>query len=258
MKISFIGSGNVATHLAAALYNAGHVIAQVYSRDIQHASLLAYHVRAQAITGLAQLNSDVDLIIIAVSDDAIPQLVQQLKLGKTLVVHTSGSTGMDVLKPVSKNTGVIYPLQTFSKVKEVDFRNVPVAVEANSEENAKVLTLLMQDVSDKVFYLTSEKRLALHVSAVFACNFTNYLYTVAQQILTKHDLDFDLIRPLIAETAAKVQEHLPADAQTGPAVRNDKYILQKHIDFLLSQPALQELYRQISQQIINLYDNPGA
>lgn len=254
MRITLIGSGNVATHLAAALKNAGHTIVQVYSRTMHNAALLAYHVKAEAIDDLKSINTDTDLFIIATKDDAIGPIAEQLAVHQKLMVHTSGATDLYSLLAFSDNVGVFYPLQTFSKTKEVDFWNVPVCIEANNEAIAKTLKQLAQTISNKVYHIDSEKRKALHLAAVFACNFPNYLYTIAQQIIAKQGLDFELLRPLIQETAEKVQSADPASVQTGPAIRNDEITLALHRQLLEGEPDLQQLYFLLSQGIIKLGD----
>jgi len=252
MRITLIGSGNVATHLAAALKNAGHNIVQVYSRTLQNAALLAYHVKAEAIDDLQAINPQTDLFVIAVKDDAIGPIAQQLAKYGQPMVHTSGATDLYTLLAFADNVGVFYPLQTFSKTKEVDFRNVPLCLESKDEVLSKTLQDLAQTVSNKVYFIDSNKRKTLHLAAVFACNFPNYLYNIAQQILAKQDIDFELLRPLILETAKKVQQSLPADVQTGPALRNDEITMQNHLQLLNDEPQLQQLYNLLSQGIIKL------
>ena len=252
MNIVLLGSGKVATQIGKALHNAGIPVAQVYSPTLEHAQTLAMQVHAKAISELAELTKNADVYIISVKDDAILGLVDQLDLGDKIVLHTSGSTAMDVLKSASTNYGVLYPLQTFSFDKTVDFSQVPIAVEASSPEIAKQLEALAHKLSPKIIQMTSEQRLVLHISAVFACNFSNHLYAIAEQLLESKGISFDHLRPLIAETAAKVQQALPSEVQTGPAIRKDEKILQKHLDFLKEQPQLQEIYRLLSQSIVNL------
>jgi len=252
MNVVLMGSGRVATQLGKALHHSGIPIAQVYSPTPAHAQSLAMQVHAKAISDLAELSSTADLYIISVKDDAITALVTQLNLGDKLLIHTSGSTDMDVLQGASTNFGVLYPLQTFSFDKAVDFSQVPIAVEASSPEIAKQLEALAHKLSPKIIQMTSEQRLVLHIAAVFACNFSNHVYAIAQKLLESKDISFDYLRPLIAETAAKVQQALPSEVQTGPAIRKDEKILQKHLDFLKDQPQLQEIYRLLSQSIVNL------
>jgi len=256
MRITLIGSGNVATHLAAAFRNAGHYIVQVYSRSLQNAALLAYHVKAEPIDDLQNITPETDLFIIAVKDDAIGLMAEQLAKYQRLMVHTSGAAGLYTLLAFTDNAGVFYPLQTFRKTKEVDLRNVPVCIEGTNESITKNLEQLAQTVSDKVYPVDSDQRKILHLAAVFANNFPNYLYTLAQQILAKNQLDFELLRPIILETAKKVQEGLPAAMQTGPAIRGDETTLNNHLQLLKDEPALQELYSLLSQGIIKL-DNTG-
>jgi predicted short-subunit dehydrogenase-like oxidoreductase (DUF2520 family) len=256
MRITLIGSGNVATHLAAAFKNAGHSIVQVYSRDMQNASMLAYHVRAEAIDNLDAINPETDLFIIAVNDDSIGDIAQNLVKYNKRIAHTSGATPLTMLKEYTANAGVFYPLQTFSKTKEVDFRTVPLCIEGADEQITTELEDLARTVSNNVYRVDSEKRKILHLAAVFACNFPNYLYYAAGKLLQQHNLDFNMLRPLILETAEKVQEHLPADVQTGPAIRNDEKTMAAHLQLLQDDPELELLYTELSQLIIKM-DNRG-
>ncbi|ASU35351.1 Rossmann-like and DUF2520 domain-containing protein [Mucilaginibacter xinganensis] len=250
MRITIIGSGNVATHLAAAFKNAGHYIVQVYSRDMHNAALLAYHVGAEAIDSLEQISNEADMFIIAVKDDAIKAVAAALIKHEKLIVHTSGATDMVVLEALTANAGVFYPLQTFSKTKEVDFLTVPLCIEGAGEPITKQLVELAQTVSNNVYRVNSSQRKVLHLSAVFACNFPNYLYGAAQQLLAEQGMDFEMLRPLILETAQKVQMHLPAEVQTGPAVRNDEITMASHLQMLANEPDLFAIYSLLSQQII--------
>lgn len=252
MRITLIGSGNVATHLGAAFKNAGHTMVQVYSPDIQHAALLAYHIKAQAINSLQQIDPATDVFVIAVKDDAIDELSAQLAPFQTLILHTSGSTDISTLIKHTGTAGVFYPLQTFSKSKEVNFSEVPLCIEGSDEASLKQIKELAQTVSNRVQQVNSADRRILHLGAVFACNFPNYLYAIAQQILARHQLPFDLLRPLIMETAEKVQQQLPADVQTGPAVRNDTISMNKHLEMLENNPGWQQLYELLSQGIIKM------
>ncbi|WP_238395274.1 Rossmann-like and DUF2520 domain-containing protein [Mucilaginibacter sp. 14171R-50] len=250
MRITIIGSGNVATHLGAALKNAGHRIVQVYSRDMQHAALLAYHIGAEAIDKPESLSPDTDMFILAIKDDAIPGFIPHLSTFNKLIVHTSGAVDMQALLDNTTNAGVFYPLQTFSKNKEVDFRQVPLCIEGADENITKTLEELARGISNNVYRVNSAQRKVLHLAAVFACNFTNHLYNIGGQLLAGSGMSFDMLRPLILETADKVKEHLPAGVQTGPAVRNDNLTMQGHLQMLNMQPNLQQIYTLISQDII--------
>lgn len=256
MKIVLLGSGNVATHLGTALQEAGHVIIQVWSRDEVHAQQLAALLNTQAVTDFVKIDLHAELYILAVKDDAIGTIASQLPFTDQLLVHTSGAVGMDVLEGVSENYGVIYPLQTFSKSKPLNFKIVPVIVEGNKPEVVEKLLRLAGEISGHTVVMDSEKRKALHVAAVFACNFTNYLYTLSEQILEKEGLDFNLMRPIIMETAEKVQQFSPGQVQTGPGVRNDIETMQRHLDYLKNSPQLHELYQMLSQGIVNFHYKP--
>jgi predicted short-subunit dehydrogenase-like oxidoreductase (DUF2520 family) len=250
MRITLIGSGNIATHLGAAFKNAGYKIRQVYSRNIQNAALLAYNIGAEAIDDLNQINPETDIFIIAVADDAIAQIAQQLAIYDKLMVHTSGATDLQTLLNYTDKAGVFYPLQTFSKTKEVDFRTVPLCIEGADESITGILGQFAATISNNVHKIDSAQRNILHMAAVFACNFPNYLYSVAQGLLAQHNMQFDLLRPLILETAEKVQDHLPADVQTGPAIRRDVKSIDAHLQLLKDKPELEQLYRLLSQGII--------
>lgn len=252
MRITLIGSGNVATHFGAALKNAGHHIVQVYSPTYPNAALLAYHIGAEAIDRLEDIDAETDMFIISVKDDAIEGLAKQLSVHQKLTVHTSGATDLKAISQYNKAAGVIYPLQTFSKTREIDFRKVPLCIEGSDEHVHTGLNLLAHTLSLSVFDVNSAQRKILHLAAVFACNFPNNLYAIAQGLLAKHDLDFNLLRPLILETALKVQHNLPAEVQTGPAVRHDEKTMEAHLGLLQYEDGLQALYQTLSQSIIKL------
>lgn len=248
MKIVCIGSGNVATHMAKAFEENGAEISQVWSRDLENAKALANEIGAQAISDLKLVDQHADLYLIAVKDDAIAKLAKMLKDINGIVVHTSGATEMEVLAGF-KNYGVFYPLQTFSKLQPIDFIRVPLCLEANTEETMSALQMMAMKLSPLIYEVNTKQREVLHVAAVFANNFVNHLYQLSHQILKKNDLDFELLRPLIMETAVKVQEAFPEDVQTGPAARNDKKTILKHEELLKRTPHLQEIYKNLSNSI---------
>ena len=254
MRITLIGSGNVATHLGAALKNAGHHIVQVYSPNAQNAALLAYHIKAEAVSNLHDVNAHTDLMIISVKDDAIDEVAAALAVHQKPIVHTSGATALSVLMKYTEHAGVIYPLQTFSKIREVDFRQVPVCIEGAYEDLTAELQALAQTISNNVQTVNSQQRKILHLAAVFACNFPNYLYHTAQQLLAAHQLDFGLLRPLITETALKVEHQLPANVQTGPAIRHDHQTMLAHMQLLENNELLHNIYNLLSQAIIKMDD----
>jgi len=256
MNIVLLGSGNVATQLGRAFKMAGQTIVQVWSRNMDHAKKLADTLASVAISDINDIDLSADLYIIAVKDKAISDLAAKLNIGDKLIVHTSGSTSIHVLDRVSSHTGVFYPLQTFSKNKAVDFRSVPIAIEASNPEDLAAIRAIADRLSERVTELSSAQRKALHVAAVFACNFTNHLMAISQKLLEAENLEFDLLRPLIAETVAKVQLYDPETVQTGPALRGDSEIISSHLIMLEEKPELQELYKLISQSIVNLHKQP--
>ncbi len=251
MEIVLIGSGNVATHLGKALKGAGHQIKQVYSRELANARSLALPLDADPIAALEAVDLDADLYVICVTDRAIGEVIGQLPSTlKGIVVHTSGSTALDVFSQTEFAYGVLYPLQTFSKVKSVDFKQIPIAVEGQSAAIEGKLIEIAEGLTDRSFSCDSKQRLALHVSAVFACNFANFLYSVSETILQENKLSYDLIKPLIWETAQKAMVFSPKEVQTGPAVRADHLIMSKHHDFLKENAELAALYEEMSRLIM--------
>jgi predicted short-subunit dehydrogenase-like oxidoreductase (DUF2520 family) len=248
MKVTFIGSGNVATHMAVALKAAGALIDQIWSRNIEHAAALANVVGARPVSDLSEVDTDADLLVIAVKDDVIAEVCGTLKGVRALVVHTSGATGLDVLSAF-ENYGVLYPLQTFSKNRPIDFTKVPLFIEANTPQVLDELKVIASRLSPLVYEVTSDQRSTLHLSAVFACNFVNHLYALGNQVLQDNSLDFKMLRPLILETAEKVQHDLPMNVQTGPAVRDDQQTILKHLELLNGKPHLQEIYQSLSKSI---------
>lgn len=249
-NIILIGAGNVATQLGISLKDAGHTILQVYSRKKRAAQALSIVLKAKAIDDAKKINPDADIYIIAIKDDALAGITKKIKLKNKIIVHTSGSTAMNVLKGSSKNYGVFYPLQTFSKNKKINFKTVPVCLEANNKETFKTLQQLASSISGNIQKVNSDQRKALHVAAVFACNFSNHLYTIAEQILSENKLSFDLLKPLIMETADKIKNNSAVKMQTGPAVRGDKKIMDSHLKMLSGNKEYRQLYKLLSRSII--------
>ncbi|AYO54685.1 Rossmann-like and DUF2520 domain-containing protein [Acinetobacter wuhouensis] len=249
MRISFIGSGRVATHLAKVLFKR-HQIVQIFSRNIAHAEKLAQLVNAEAIVNDQKLVADIDLLIIAVSDQAISQVIQAIGryLENVLIVHTSGSTNLDVLTQYHAKSGVFYPLQTFSVEREIAWENTPLFVEAAFTDDQHILTQLANSLSNRVYQYSSEQRLSLHLAAVFACNFSNYCYDMAKQVVDSKQVDFSLLYPLILETANKATQNDPRAMQTGPAIRGDLNILNMHEKMLEADERedLKKIYHMLS------------
>ena len=249
--IVFIGAGNLATNLAKALYYKGFRIVQVYSRTQQSARALAQEVEAAYTTELGEISKEAKLYIVSLKDAAFVELLPQITEGKqnALLVHTAGSIPMNIWEERVERYGVFYPMQTFSKQRTVDFKEIPFFVEANSPEDVELLKAIASTLSEKVYEASSEQRKSLHLAAVFICNFSNHMYALAAELLNKYNLPFDVMLPLIDETARKVHELTPHDAQTGPAVRYDENVINNHLAMLADNPALQEIYKLMSKSI---------
>lgn len=253
MKIAIIGSGNVAWHLAQALDKSGNKITEIYSRNIANAKKLCSKLYdAHPTDSLDFAASQATVFIISVPDNAISEVAQQAYFPENaIVVHTSGTLAMSQLEAANTNQiGVFYPLQTFTKSKPVDFKTIPICIEASDTKTEKTLEKLAFSICENVCFYDSEDRKKLHLAAVFACNFTNFMLIKAKTILENEDLSFDVLKPLIRETIEKALELGPENAQTGPAIRKDTKTIQKHLDILNQQPEIQKIYQLISEQIM--------
>lgn len=250
-SIVFIGAGNLATNLAKALYYKGFRIVQVYSRTEESARNLAQAVEAAYTTDLSSVTGDARLYIVSLKDAAFVELLPQIVSEKkdALWVHTAGSIPMNIWEGQADRYGVFYPMQTFSKQRAVDFQDIPVFIESNSVEDTCFLKDIASALSERVYEATSEQRKSLHLAAVFTCNFTNHMYTLASDLLKKYQLPFEVMLPLIDETARKVHELEPRLAQTGPAVRYDENVINSHLQMLADEPEMQEIYELISKNI---------
>lgn len=249
MKIVCIGSGNVATHLAIGLKSMGAEVIQVWSHDPRNADILAALVKARSFHKWDDLDRSADLYIVAVKDDYIPEIAEKLTGVKGIVVHTSGATAMDILKSTGSGYGVLYPLQTFSKTKAVELTRVPFCIEGNAQDTLDRISAIAHLLSGQVSVVSSGQRKILHLAAVFACNFSNQLYHLSSLLLAEHQLDFNLLKPLILETAEKINSSTPFEVQTGPAVRGDGETMKQHLALLDKSPDLQQLYTVLSASI---------
>lgn len=251
MKVILIGAGRLATNLGKALLEAGHDVLQVYSRTMESASALATLAGGAPVTDIDMVRNDADVYIVSVTDSVLPYLVQSLCAGRSTKVflHTAGSVNMDVFAGMALHYGVFYPLQSFSKEKTVSFHDIPCFVEANDGYAHNVLMELAHSLSSKIYQLSSEDRRYLHLSAVFACNFVNHCYAISYEILRKHGIPFDVMLPLIDETARKVHVLTPQEAQTGPAVRYDQNVIRAQSLLLCDNPLLKDIYERMSMNI---------
>lgn len=247
ISISIIGSGNVAQHLIKAIVKSDQLeLVQVFARNPETISHL---VSSDQITSEITALKEAHLYIISVSDDAIQNVSNSLIFTDKLVAHTSGSVAMNDLNDANRKA-VLYPLQTLSKKKEVDFTTVPVCIEAQNQADFQLLTEVANRLSDHVYNVNSDQRKSLHVAAVFVSNFTNHLYKIGNDICTEHKVPFEILKPLITETAKKIQTLAPADAQTGPAKRNDSTTINKHLAILTDENQ-KEIYKILTKSIID-------
>lgn len=254
LNFCFIGAGNLATQLSKALQNRGFNITQVYSRTEKSAKMLADLLSTNYITSIKEISADADVYFVALKDSALDEVLAQYNFKNKFLVHCSGSLPLSVLEKHSENTGVFYPLQTFSKSRIIDFNEIPIFIESNSSKNEKLLLQIANEILASVSVINSEKRKLLHISAVFACNFVNHFYAIAADILKSKDIPFEVLKPLILETAKKVQELEPEKAQTGPAIRFDENIINSHLNELKEFDDYQQLYKSISKSIFKRYN----
>lgn len=245
VKVSIIGSGNVAQHLVSAFSTtSGIELVQAFSRNREN---LAHLLDPNQITDDFNALGDADLYIIAVSDDSISEVSRQLPFTGKLVAHTSGSLSITILDDGNRRA-VFYPLQTFSKSKPVNFREIPICLESENAEDFQTLETVAHTISDTVFAIDSVQRKAMHVSAVFVNNFVNHLYKIGHDICKEHQISFDILKPLIRETAQKVMVLDPEAAQTGPAIRCDQKTIAAHLE-LLTDANQKNIYQILTQSI---------
>ncbi|MFV8369425.1 Rossmann-like and DUF2520 domain-containing protein [Flavobacterium sp. LB2R40] len=249
IKVVIIGSGNVAQHLIVAFQNSPSLgtdieLVQVYSR---HVGSVSHLLDSGNITNDLNTLAEADVYIIAVSDDAIAEISSKLPFKNRLVVHTSGSVALNALDENNRK-GVFYPLQSFTKKKEIDFKTIPICLESENATDYQLLDKVAKTIAEKVFAINSEQRKAIHVAAVFVNNFTNHMYQIAQEICQENQVPFEILKPLIAETATKIMILSPEEAQTGPAKRNDTATIQAHEGFLSKENHL-NIYKILTQSI---------
>ncbi len=250
--VTLIGAGNVGTHLGKRLRACGFSIVQVFSRELSKAQALAGELDAEAVNELSQVIAHEGLYLLAIRDDAIAEVAKSLSetgLHKGLFAHTSGATPAAVLQPYFERYGIFYPLQTFSTQRTPDFSEIPICIQAAGEADVALLTAIASEVGQKAVSITEKQRIGLHVAAVFVNNFSNYLYQTGESILKKEQLDFDLLLPLIRETAEKVRSLSPETAQTGPAIRGDEQTIARHLAYLQDEPTARRLYEMLTALI---------
>ncbi|OFX83420.1 MAG: hypothetical protein A2W99_12875 [Bacteroidetes bacterium GWF2_33_16] len=247
--IVILGAGNVATHLAIAFFKSNNKVRFVYNRSINSAKELALQINAEYSDDLKHVPSDADLYLISVKDDAIEGIANKLNIKHGIIVHTAGGISLDIFANTFENFGVFYPLQTFTKSRKIDLSEVPILIEANNEITKSKLFQLAFNITKSVFEIDSEKRKAIHLAAVFSCNFVNHMYFISSELMQNSNSTFDLLKPLIIETVNKAIEMQPENAQTGPALRNDKKVIENHIKMLSRYPEFENIYRFVSDSI---------
>jgi predicted short-subunit dehydrogenase-like oxidoreductase (DUF2520 family) len=252
-SVSIIGSGNIAFHLASALLDKGIIINEIIGRNKDKVTAYANQFNAKAVFDFTKVSTNVDLIIISVNDNAIKEVADQLKLKDKLVVHTSGSVEMEILKNASNQVGVFYPLQTFSVDTKSYFSVIPICIEGSSESVRNKLSDLALLLSTNVYFINSEKRKCIHLAAVVSNNFINYLLSSTFNFLEEKDIDKEILLPLIDETIERIKTNNPDEIQTGPARRNDIETISVHSEMLKDFPQLQEIYKLMSHQILKKY-----
>ncbi|MFM6926134.1 MAG: Rossmann-like and DUF2520 domain-containing protein [Ferruginibacter sp.] len=249
MQIVIIGSGNVASVLGRLCKQNGHRVLQVISRNAQHAKMLAEELHCDHADYQGNINMQAELYLVAVADTALFDLNKDFSLGNKLILHTAGSVSKQVLQNISVNYGVLYPLQSLRKEMQYD-NDIPLLIDGNTEETITLVEDFAKTISSNVSKANDEQRLKLHVAAVVVSNFTNHLYALAEEFCKKEAVDFSLLEPLIKETAARVQHASPADMQTGPAVRNDIFTIDKHLRILSAHPQLKYIYIKLTDSIM--------
>jgi predicted short-subunit dehydrogenase-like oxidoreductase (DUF2520 family) len=248
MEVVILGTGNVGQVLGTLIKNAGHRIVQVYGRTPDKATQLASELGSAPACSFSAIAKDAQLYLVALADTATAALHENWHTNKGLVVHTAGSVPLEVLKDVSNNYGVLYPLQSL-RAPHIPEAGIPLLVDANTPDDLALLTDFAGTISPVVRHCSDEDRLHLHLSAVLVNNFTNHLYKLAEEYCHQHGLHFELLYPLILETANRATRISPSEAQTGPANRNDMNTINRHLEQLKSNPPLAALYQMLSASI---------
>lgn len=250
-NVVLIGAGHMAHHLGRALKRSNNKLVKLINRTPENGERLAFELGCAFSTDLSDIPAEAEVVIIAVKDDAIKQVADQISCSGIIVSHTSGSIPMSALESSSDKIGVFYPLQTMHMDTEVDMTEVPFCIEGNSKWNEGVLLELARSISENVQVLSSEQRKISHVAAVFACNFTNHFYALSEEILEKNGMSLDILKPLIKKTAANIVTNPPKSLQTGPAKRKDAKVMQEHMEML--SPELKKIYSDVSESIIKMH-----
>lgn len=248
-KIAFIGAGNIATNLAVTLKNHNFEILQIISKTKKSSKKLAEKVNCEFSDNLKDIKKEIEIIFVCVNDNSIQTIANTDFLKNKFLIHCAGSIDIDVFKEISQNYGVFYPLQTFTREKIIDFKQIPICIEANTVENQNILINIAKKISTNIQIINSEQRKYLHLSAVFANNFSNFLINSAIEILKDKKIEINLLKPLMNETIEKIFSNQTKAIQTGPAIRGDSFVINNHIKLLKDYPKLKKLYSFVSKSI---------
>ena len=248
-KITFIGSGNVATNLSLELQKKGYEIVEIWSKTKESAIILANKLNCNIISNLEEL-SETDLIIVSVKDKYIKEIIDKIADKNIDIVHTSGSVNLSVFTE-NKNHAVFYPLQSFNKNIDVNFSDLPICIESNNKKFEEELMKIANSISQSVHLINSEQRERLHIAAVFACNFINHMLSISNKIMEDNNMDFNMLKPLIEHTINKAIQNTPKEMQTGPAIRKEYNVIEKHLNLLEETNDLKNIYSEITNHIIN-------
>jgi len=250
MRVVIIGAGNVASVFGRLISAANHEIIQVYSRSISSAQSLGKELGCSFVDNLEAVDLTADIYILAITDNALQNIQDSLFLGDKLVVHTAGSVSKKVLSNISSQYGVLYPLQSLRKDQSADQSIIPLLIDANKESVLSIIEQFAFTLSSVVSIVGDDKRLCLHLAAVIVNNFTNHLYTLTAEYCKNEEVDFKMLQPIIEQTALRLRANLPADLQTGPAIRNDQSTLDKHIQALSNHPELKTIYLTFTESLL--------
>lgn len=253
MKICMIGAGHAGTTIALALYRAGHTFTQVYSRNIQNAEILSEKIHAtSAISDLKDVKSNAELYVFSLPDDHTAFAFSKINIpfdSLQIVAHTSGSLPHNLFQKIAKNSGVLYFPQTMSKTDNSHLEHCPAIVQGSNSYTTEKLKTLASGITERVSVMDDDQRKFLHISAIFSHNFTNYMYTIAEDICSQHDIEFSLLYNLIDQGVEKMKKNGPSASQTGPAARNDQKLIDQHVSLLKELPEYQEVYARLSSGI---------
>lgn len=250
-QIVIIGSGNIAYHMALAFNKTNVKIGQIWSRNKEHAAEIASLIGCNYESDPNKIQKDALLYLICVSDSAIEDILKKIDFNGNTIAHMSGNTPVGLLKGYSDSYGVAYPLQSFTKYSQLDYKDIPFFVEGNDEYTLTKLKNILMNISPHVMEMTSKDRELIHLSAVFANNFTNHMYTIANELLNQNNFNIDILKPLIKETTQKILKLSPIMAQTGPAVRNNQQVIDRHIELLSNNEGWKKIYTFVTNSIQN-------